>query len=102
MQLLPRTWPGALVLFNFFRGTLGDPVNRTIDDSRGDSVTNQKPTFLPVTKGVWEDQTCAGCAIQPDKSLAFDGTWIAATYNAGLGNISVTFDFKGESSLISV
>ncbi|KAK7467659.1 hypothetical protein VKT23_004712 [Stygiomarasmius scandens] len=100
MLLLSQTWPGALVLFTFLQGAYGEPVNRTIDDSRGDSATHQLPVFLPDTNGVWEDQTCSSCAIKPDKSLAFDGTWTAATYHAAIGNISVTFDFHGTAIYI--
>ncbi|PFH51669.1 hypothetical protein AMATHDRAFT_58420 [Amanita thiersii Skay4041] len=70
-------------------------VNRTIDDSLGDSETGFRPIFRPVTPGVWEDQTCKSCFIQPDRRKAFDGTWTAATYNSGLKNISVTLEFPG-------
>ncbi|KAE9396739.1 hypothetical protein BT96DRAFT_996388 [Gymnopus androsaceus JB14] len=41
-------------------------VNRSIDDTLGDSVTKQKPVFLPSTPGVWENQThCPGCVLLP-------------------------------------
>ncbi|KAJ3813245.1 hypothetical protein EV368DRAFT_67228 [Lentinula lateritia] len=36
-----------------------------------------------------------GCALQPPISSAFGGTYTAATYNPGLQNISITFDFTG-------
>lgn len=35
-------------------------VNRSIDDTLGDSVTGVRPTYLPDTTGVWEDNTCSG------------------------------------------
>ncbi|KIK58834.1 hypothetical protein GYMLUDRAFT_245909 [Collybiopsis luxurians FD-317 M1] len=70
-------------------------VNRSIDDTLGDSVTGQRPLFLPSISGVWEDNTCKGCALQPPTSNAFDGTYTAATYNPGLNNISITFEFTG-------
>ncbi|THV03989.1 hypothetical protein K435DRAFT_585998, partial [Dendrothele bispora CBS 962.96] len=60
--------------------------NRTIDDTLGDYVTRQRPTYFPETVGIWEDQTCAGCHVQPNRSLAFDGTWTAATYKPSVGN----------------
>ncbi|KAF5388974.1 hypothetical protein D9757_005067 [Collybiopsis confluens] len=70
-------------------------VNRSIDDTLGDSVTGQRPTFLPSTSGVWEDNTCSGCALIPDISDAFARTYTAATYNPNLKNISISFDFTG-------
>ncbi|THV03980.1 hypothetical protein K435DRAFT_962113 [Dendrothele bispora CBS 962.96] len=99
MRVIPCTWPRALALLVLLPGALGDAVNRTIDDSLGDSVTKQRPTYFPAS-GVWDDETCSGCAIQPDRSLAFDGTWTAATYNANLGNVSVTFNFHGTAIYI--
>lgn len=71
-------------------------VNRSIDDTLGDSVTGLRPTFLPSTTGVWEDNTCSGCALAPSIDDAFDKTYTAATYNPDLGNISISFDFVGE------
>ncbi|KAE9396740.1 hypothetical protein BT96DRAFT_884472 [Gymnopus androsaceus JB14] len=76
-------------------------VNRSIDDTLGDSVTGQKPVFLPSTPGVWANNTqCGGCGLQPPTSSAFDGTYTAATYNPGLENISITFDFTGTALYI--
>ncbi|KAJ3903873.1 hypothetical protein F5879DRAFT_802781 [Lentinula edodes] len=81
--------PGALFFlpFLFNVAAVTGAVNRSIDDTLGDSVTGQRPIFLPTTPGVWEDETCAG--------NAFGGTYTAATYNSGLQNISITFDFTG-------
>ncbi|PFH51666.1 hypothetical protein AMATHDRAFT_141958 [Amanita thiersii Skay4041] len=70
-------------------------VNRTIDDSLGDPVTGFRPIFLPTKPGVWEDQTCKGCFIQPDRGRAFNGTWTAATYHPELKHISITLEFPG-------
>ncbi|KAF9065722.1 hypothetical protein BDP27DRAFT_1158811, partial [Rhodocollybia butyracea] len=75
-------------------------VNRSIDDTFGDSVTGQKPVFLPTTPGVWANQSCTGCAIHPPTSEAFDGTYTATTYNSTLGYISITFDFIGTAVYI--
>ncbi|KAF9532857.1 hypothetical protein CPB83DRAFT_903366 [Crepidotus variabilis] len=69
-------------------------VNRTIDDGFGDSQTGDKPIFLPATK-VWDDQSCSGCAIRPDISSAFKNTYTAATYNPGLGSMSIELSFEG-------
>ncbi|KAF9469396.1 hypothetical protein BDZ94DRAFT_1303868 [Collybia nuda] len=91
----------CLLLFIFLeRFILAVEVNRTIDDTVGDSVTGQRPVYLPQTIGVWEDATCKGCAIQPDKVQAFKGTWTAATYNPGLESMSVEFSFKGTAIYI--
>lgn len=40
-------------------------------------------------------KSSTGCALQPPISSAFGGTYTAATYNPGLQNISITFDFTG-------
>lgn len=71
-------------------------VNRTIDDTFGDSQTNQLVTYSPTTAGVWQDETCVGCAIVPDVSQAFKGTYTAATYNPGLGSMGISMQFSGE------
>ena len=68
-------------------------VNRTIDDTNGDPTTGLKPIYLP--NGPWNGASCSGCAINPNQSLAFDGTWSAATYNPGLKNMNITFSFIG-------
>ncbi|KAG6812414.1 hypothetical protein H0H92_002990 [Tricholoma furcatifolium] len=70
-------------------------VNRTIDDTYGDSVTGAKPSYLPTSSSVWQGPSCTGCYIQPDPDEAFDRTWTAATYNPGLGSMSIEFSFTG-------
>ncbi|KAE9402050.1 hypothetical protein BT96DRAFT_1017864 [Gymnopus androsaceus JB14] len=101
--------PGAflfLVLFSNVVVVLSTAaVNRSIDDSLGDSVTGQRPIFLPSTAGVWADQTqcsvvAAPCGLLPPITSAFDGTYTAATYNPGLDNMSITFDFTGTAVYI--
>ncbi|TFK36368.1 hypothetical protein BDQ12DRAFT_580607, partial [Crucibulum laeve] len=67
----------------------------TIDDSFGDSETGTLPIFLPATAGVWADETCVGCAIHPDTSRVFKGTYSAVTYNPGLKNTSISMEFNG-------
>ncbi|KAM6500191.1 hypothetical protein JOM56_003205 [Amanita muscaria] len=68
-------------------------VNRTIDDTFGDPVTGFKPVYLP--SAAWTDQTCTGCAVQPDTKSAFEGTWTTATYCPGMHNMSITLEFTG-------
>ncbi|KAJ4487574.1 hypothetical protein J3R30DRAFT_3429333 [Lentinula aciculospora] len=95
--------PGALFFLTSFTNVAvvgGTAVNRSIDDTLGDSVTGKRPMFLPTLLGTWEDETCAGCALQPPTSSAFRGTYTAATYNPGLKNISITFDFAGTAIYI--
>ncbi|KAF8912180.1 hypothetical protein CPB84DRAFT_1742791 [Gymnopilus junonius] len=105
MEFSPPFAPGAfLFLFRLFLFLLslfpslaaaGNVVNRTIDDTFGDSQTGQRVTYLPATSGVWQDETCMGCKITPDVTQAFKGTYTAATYNPGLGNINITMQFSG-------
>lgn len=76
-------------------------TNRTIDDEFGDSVTGQKAIFLPTTAGIWEGQECAGCRVQPNRDIAFEGTWNAATFRpevGGSGPLSIDLSFKGACS----
>ncbi|KAM6500193.1 hypothetical protein JOM56_003207 [Amanita muscaria] len=73
-------------------------VNRFIDDSLGDSVTGFKPIYNP--PGSWADQTCSSCPIQPDRSLAYAGTWTAATYTPQVQNLSITLQFTGTQILV--
>ncbi|KAJ7456582.1 hypothetical protein FB451DRAFT_1098704 [Mycena latifolia] len=68
-------------------------TNRTIDDTDGDSVTGAVPTYTPSSS--FAGPSCSGCAIQPSTDDAFDGTWSAATYNSGLGSMSISMDFTG-------
>lgn len=70
-------------------------TNRTIDDTIGDLVTGAKPTYIP-SSGVWDDTTCVGCAIVPETTKAFRGTWNAATYNRNIPEVSVQFSFTGK------
>lgn len=89
--------PGALVLvwsLLFVSVVQGALVNRTIDDWFGDSQSSQRPVFSP-TGDTWKDEQCVGCAINPDTSKAFQGTYTAATYGKGGNPISVTMDFEG-------
>ncbi|KAF9037905.1 hypothetical protein BDP27DRAFT_1435522 [Rhodocollybia butyracea] len=84
-----------LVLFLHVTAVRLQAVNRSIDDTFGDSVTGQRPVFLPTSPGVWANQDCTGCAIQPPTTKAFDGTYTASTYNSMLGSISIAFNFTG-------
>lgn len=70
-------------------------VNRTIDDTFGDSDTHLVPVYFPATDGTWKDQTCIGCAISLDTKQAFKQTYTAATYSPSTGKISVTLTFNG-------
>ncbi|KAK7681919.1 hypothetical protein QCA50_014881 [Cerrena zonata] len=69
-------------------------TNRTIDDTLGDLITGIRPVYVPST-GAWNDVTCVGCAINPDTTKAFRGTWNAATYDPSIPEVSVQFSFTG-------
>ncbi|CAA7270986.1 unnamed protein product [Cyclocybe aegerita] len=73
-------------------------VNRTIDDTYGDLVTGFKPIYFPHSpkdSNPWNNQDCHRCAITPDVSRAFSGTYTAATYHPFIKSISITLDFNG-------
>ncbi|KIK61855.1 hypothetical protein GYMLUDRAFT_42271 [Collybiopsis luxurians FD-317 M1] len=99
-SILSRTLLLCPIFFFEFPVTSAVGVNRSIDDTLGDSVTGQRPTYLPSTSGVWEDNTCSGCALAPPISSAFQDTYTAATYNPDLKNISISFDFTGTAIYI--
>jgi len=91
--------PLLLVLwFACFQESLGALVNRTIDDTLGDSVTGKLPVYLP-QYGLWNTgQNCSGCAAQLDANLTFDKTWHDVEYNQGLNVTtapSMTLAFNG-------
>ncbi|KAJ3550094.1 hypothetical protein NMY22_g632 [Coprinellus aureogranulatus] len=70
-------------------------VNRTIDDTFGDSETRRLPLYLPSIGEVWKGPECVGCAINPDTSKAFKNSYQAATYAPDSGKISITLTFNG-------
>ena len=84
----------ALVVV-IFSLSMAQPTNRTIDDTFGDSETGRLPVYLPPT--AWGGNNCTGCAIQPDRDMAFDGTWMAVTYHPALISANVSFSFEGLS-----
>ncbi|KIK62903.1 hypothetical protein GYMLUDRAFT_164227 [Collybiopsis luxurians FD-317 M1] len=96
--------PNALLLFVSLSNTplaFSTAINCSIDDTRGDSVTGEVPTYLPTTSGVWEDTSCPDCFLNPPTSNAFMGTYKAATYRPyKFNNMSITFKFTGTAIYI--
>lgn len=74
--------------------------NVTIDDEFGDELTDARPTFLPPSGGVWDDEDCTGCFIRPDPALAYRATYNAVTYrrDQGVDFAEFSFRFTGECS----
>jgi hypothetical protein len=71
-------------------------VNRTIDDQYGDPITSTFPVYSPI--GDWQQgANCSDCAIKPDVSKAFDGTWHDSTFYPGSTPKSVSVTFNGPS-----
>ena len=69
-------------------------TNRTIDDTYGDSVTG---ALVKYTSNWNAGPACTGCAIQPNKTYAFGGTWHDTTSNNPntTSPHSATFTFNG-------
>ncbi|KAJ7651144.1 hypothetical protein FB45DRAFT_780465 [Roridomyces roridus] len=88
-----RVISSVLLLFLLASTNAQTFTNRTIDDTNGDSVTGVVPTYTP--SSVWAGPSCQGCAILPDTSKVFDGTYHAATYHADLGSFAISMDFTG-------
>lgn len=83
----------------FVTSVEADAVNRTIDDTFGDSVTNKTVVYAPAT-GVWKDATClltGGCLIVGDPNKCFSNTYMAATYGNPWDETSITMQFNGAS-----
>jgi len=93
-MLIRRAVLGFFTLLLLICTTQAVLINRTIDDTNGDSTTGQVPVYQP-GNGAWNGASCSGCAINPSPSLAFDGTWSAVTYNPGLNSTNITFSFTG-------
>lgn len=67
-------------------------VNRTIDDEYGDPTGGGSVDYGPN----WEQgNDCVGCAVSPDRSQAFDGTWHDSTANGKRGARNMTITFSG-------
>ncbi|CAA7270983.1 unnamed protein product [Cyclocybe aegerita] len=86
-----------LSLLLFISHTIAVVLNRTIDDGYGDPVTGKMPIYFPPSKpeSPWNNQTCGGCAIQPNLNMTHRRTYTAATYHPFLQNMSITLDFTG-------
>ncbi|EPT06111.1 hypothetical protein FOMPIDRAFT_9495, partial [Fomitopsis schrenkii] len=66
-------------LLYFVPASAAASTNFTIDDTFGDSATGLSPTYSTN----WNvGQTCSGCAVVPDASKTFMGTWHDTTTNS--------------------
>jgi hypothetical protein len=88
---------GIMIFFLLFHSLiLGCAINSTIDNSFGDSQTGQLVTDLP-SNSTWDNETCVGCALQPDINLAFDKTYTDATWTpTSNGTMSITMKLNGK------
>lgn len=75
-----------------------------IDDTYGDSVTGAKPSYSSDGEDCWnQGPGCAACVLQPDPSMAYNGTWHETTSNMCNNAVSdqssaghsVSFNFTG-------
>ncbi|KAJ7167452.1 hypothetical protein C8R43DRAFT_877357 [Mycena crocata] len=68
--------------------------NRTIDDTKGDSITGFIPIYSPAKQ--WTPGTnCSGCLVQPEIGRLFDYTWHDTTQGDGGVPSTVTLNFTG-------
>ncbi|EIN07894.1 hypothetical protein PUNSTDRAFT_27065, partial [Punctularia strigosozonata HHB-11173 SS5] len=69
-------------------------MNYTIDDLYGDSRTGKLPGYL----GGWNyGPNCPGCTVQPNGTMAFNGSWHDATRTNDPSPRSVTMNFTGSA-----
>lgn len=90
-------WSHCLTLFCFTLQWLlvsGSVTHRTIDDTYGDWVTHSQVEYT----GYWNaGQGCGGCAVQPNRAQAIEGTWHDTTSNSpnSASTHSATLKFNG-------
>ncbi|KAJ6558046.1 hypothetical protein B0H19DRAFT_126793 [Mycena capillaripes] len=85
--------PVACILV-WLRSCIAALSNRTIDDTKGDSVTGLLPVYAPANQ--WNVGTnCSGCLVQPEIGQLFDYTWHDTTQGDGGVSSSVTLNFTG-------
>ncbi|KAJ2933746.1 hypothetical protein H1R20_g3393, partial [Candolleomyces eurysporus] len=82
--------------------TLAALVNRTIDDTAGDSVTGLKPVYFPppASLRMWKDHTCPlnDCVTRPDLNQTFGNSYTAATFRSWQSSkMSITLRFTGSA-----
>lgn len=73
-------------------------INRTIDDTYGDSITGLQVVYSGWNTG----QLCPGCAVQPDASATFEGSWHDTTSWNGDAPPSATMRFNGAYRLFPI
>jgi hypothetical protein len=85
----------ALSLFALGMASVRAAEQRTIDDTFGDSVTGQMPTYSPA--GAWHvGQSCTDCFVQPkDPDRALLKSWHDTTQDTFDEPHSVTVTFNG-------
>ncbi|KAI0756231.1 hypothetical protein C8Q80DRAFT_1115816 [Daedaleopsis nitida] len=82
----------AVAILFAVSGALAGPINRTIDDQFGDSVTGVLPQYL----GAWNRVPCSVCRAKPDPSKVYRGTWHDTTSHYTENNpSSVSLQFTG-------
>ncbi|RXW20454.1 hypothetical protein EST38_g5408 [Candolleomyces aberdarensis] len=85
--------------------TLAALVNRTIDDTTGDSVTGLLPVYFPSPSEVsmWKNHNCPrnDCVTRPDINKTFGRSYTAATFRSEQSSkISITLRFNGTAIYI--
>lgn len=97
VSCLSQLRPFLLPLFSLLPllpHVLGDSVNITVDDQKGDSRTGAVPSYAP--SNVWNSgPQCTTCLVQPNPSEAFDSTWHDSTIAPGDTPYTVTYSFTG-------
>ncbi|TFK22989.1 hypothetical protein FA15DRAFT_495701 [Coprinopsis marcescibilis] len=88
------------LFFVAFKATLATLVNRTIDDTIGDLRTGKGVSYSPA--GAWTGPgQCPACWIQPDATLAHNGTFMETSYLPGtelaerVPEVSLSLEFRG-------
>lgn len=73
------------------------PVNQTVDDEKGDSLTGEQPSYGP--DGAWaQGAECSTCNINTklvDVNSVFDSTWHDSTHHPGDPDRVITITFNG-------
>ncbi|KAL5512910.1 hypothetical protein ACEPAH_3308 [Sanghuangporus vaninii] len=91
MVSLSRAHATIFILFYFLFRCVEAAINVKVDDEHGDEITGALPAYSPPT--AWNSgEACSDCAVKPDPSQAYEGTWHISTRK--LGNTSFTIEIN--------
>ncbi|KAJ7320865.1 hypothetical protein DFH08DRAFT_789070 [Mycena albidolilacea] len=90
----PSTGLALFIVFTRVAISIGTTVERTIDDTLGDSESGVLPVYEPANAFSFNSK-CTTCTLDPDPASAFQGTWHDSSQFPGGPAVNVTLSFEG-------